>query len=300
MKAQLAARQLPSGGWGFRGGPQAAIEPSALALLALRSVRSEAIERAALFLQRAQNLTGAWPSFPGCGDDNCWSTALAVLALPTTRRAEMGCQWLLRTRGRESQWPWRWKFRLADTKVALDPDKYGWPWIPETNSWVVPTAASILALKRANHDIASSHFHIRIALGEEMLADRACTAGGWNAGNPMVYGVTLNPHLDATAIAILALLDNPVSTARERAVRWLLAQLPGANSVFSLSWAVLAAAALARRNLAGTTEVLEAAARLERLSFGSLSNLDSTMLALATLALAAVETESCFEVPRWT
>jgi hypothetical protein len=116
----------------------------------------------------------------------------------------------------------------------------------------------------------------------------------------VVYGVPLNPHLDATAIGILALLDNSVNTGRESAARWLLAQLPIANSVFSLAWAVLAAAALARRNLAGTTEVMEAATRLARLSLESGSKLDSSTIALAALALGAVERESCFEVQRWT
>ena len=37
------------------------------------------------------------------------------------------------------------------------------------------------------------------------VLDRACPDGGWNAGNGVVYGVPLAPHLDDTAIALLAL-----------------------------------------------------------------------------------------------
>jgi hypothetical protein len=32
-----------------------------------------------------------------------------------------------------------------------------------------------------------------------MLLDRMCPGGGWNAGNSVVYGVPLTPHIDATA-----------------------------------------------------------------------------------------------------
>ena len=45
----------------------------------------------------------------------------------------------------------------------------------------------------------------RIRLGTDMLLDRACPHGGWNAGNSRVFGVPLSPHADATAIALLAL-----------------------------------------------------------------------------------------------
>jgi hypothetical protein len=38
-----------------------------------------------------------------------------------------------------------------------------------------------------------------------MLLDRACPTGGWNAGNGVVYGVALKPHIDATATALLAM-----------------------------------------------------------------------------------------------
>jgi len=34
-----------------------------------------------------------------------------------------------------------------------------------------------------------------------MLLDRACPEGGWNAGNAVVYGVPLRPHIDATSLA---------------------------------------------------------------------------------------------------
>jgi hypothetical protein len=40
-----------------------------------------------------------------------------------------------------------------------------------------------------------------------MLIDRACPDGGWNAGNGIVLGTALAPHIDTTAIAVLALKE---------------------------------------------------------------------------------------------
>src|SRR6185437_7304260 len=137
-------------------------------------------------------------------------TGLAVYALGQCGESGMptkrAVRWLLRSRGRESRWLCKWKFRTTDRRVRFDPNKFGWPWMPETVSWVFPTAYSLLALKRAH---AASHqrlLEFRILRGVEMLYDRICPGGGWNAGNGVVYGSPLTPHADATAVALLALL----------------------------------------------------------------------------------------------
>src|SRR4029077_20665608 len=98
----------------------------------------------------------------------------------------------------------RLKFRLADRHVKFDATKYGWPWVPDTVSWVVPTSMALIALQRAKKQglIHGSELCNRLKLGAEMLLDRACPEGGWNAGNGVVYGVPLRPHLDATALAL--------------------------------------------------------------------------------------------------
>ena len=36
--------------------------------------------------------------------------------------------WLVRERGKEGQWFGRWKFKIADREVRLNPDEYGQPW----------------------------------------------------------------------------------------------------------------------------------------------------------------------------
>jgi hypothetical protein len=72
--------------------------------------------------------------------------------------------------------------------------------VPDTVSWVVPTSMALIALGRAKNQglIRGGELEKRMRLGAEMLLDRACPEGGWNAGNAVVYGVPLRPHIDAT------------------------------------------------------------------------------------------------------
>jgi hypothetical protein len=205
LRALLHARKLPQDGWPFyAGSPQMALEPTCLALLALRSERS--ID--ANMLVDVRRSDGGWRAF---ADDDQASglTGLALLTLNSFGMVEparsRAVRWLLDRRGREAIWPWKWKFRTRDTRVRLDPDKFGWPWQPGTCSWVVPTAFAVLALKQSFPGYRPHKVTFRIQRGVEMLLDRACPGGGWNAGNGVVYGQQMIPHIDVTAIALLAL-----------------------------------------------------------------------------------------------
>src|SRR5437867_4240839 len=77
-----------------------------------------------------------------------------------------------------------------------------------TVSWVVPTAFSLLALKQSFPCCLTQAVTNRIPLGMEMLRVQACPEGGWNAGNGIVFGSPLTPHIDTTAIALLALTED--------------------------------------------------------------------------------------------
>ena len=155
-----------------------------------------------------------------------------------------GFHWLMNCSGRESNWLWKWKFRTADRHVRFDPDKFGWPWVPDTVSWVVPTAFAILALNQlpcscGGFELAPS----RVARGVEMLMDRVCPGGGWNAGNGVVYGSPLAPHPDDTAIALLALTDQTQDPVVQSSLQWLERTVPSLTAPWSLAWAILALAA---------------------------------------------------------
>src|ERR1019366_1801915 len=142
---------------------------------------------------------------------NFWATAMAVNALmivgAAPRALAVSLDALVRCRPVEASWLVRLKFRLSDRQVRFDPTKYGWSWVPDTVSWVVPTSMALITLGRAKRQglIRGRGLEKRLRLGAEMLLDRACSEGGWNAGNAVVYGVPLRPHIDVTALALAAL-----------------------------------------------------------------------------------------------
>jgi hypothetical protein len=247
LSAVLATRQLPNGGWpALSSSSQASLEASALAHVALVPDSGEVSDRATDFLLNLQNPNGSWPAFLGDDHVGSWTTSLVLMALRSAAEASgqrvHGCEWLIRSAGKESSWFWKWKFRTTDRRVRFDPDKFGWPWIPDTNSWVVPTAFAILAL--AQPEAESSEFgKRRVELGIQMLLDRCCPGGGWNAGNGIVYGCPMAPHPDDTAIALLALSSNAREPIVTTSVDWLACVAPGLSGPWSFAWSILALAA---------------------------------------------------------
>jgi hypothetical protein len=238
----LASRELRSGGWSFIGSQQASIEATCLACLPLSWNREQSAALSTGFLVRSQLADGGWPAF----QDDCegsWTTALALCTLTTvndmSEARERALKWLLSKRGKEGHWLWRWKFRTADRNVRFDPDKYGWPWSPGAGSWVIPTAFSLVAIKQFTACNRTEASEKRIHLGVEMLLDRACVSGGWNSGNGVVYGVPLRPHIEATAIALLALQDEPRGEIVQSSLKWLESQARDVEAISSLSWCIL-------------------------------------------------------------
>jgi hypothetical protein len=171
----------------------------------LRSFQTGANSRAISFLLKSQLSDGSWSAFRG-DSEGSWITALALCTLNLTgdfdAARDKAVRWLVAERGREDHWLWPWKFRTLDRNVQFDPDKYSWPWISNSTSWVIPTAFSVVAIKQFTVcNRRSEASEKRIQLGVEMLLDRVCIGGGWNSGNNVVYGVALRPHVEATAIA---------------------------------------------------------------------------------------------------
>jgi hypothetical protein len=140
----------------------------------------------------------------------------------------------------EAFWLWRLKFRTTDTQVRFDPSKYGWGWGSDNVSWVIPTAGAIIALERGRRLglIRGREVERRIDLGCSMLVDRMCPGGGWNAGNSVVYGVALAPHIDATSIALAALRFHYHLPEVRQSLSWLLSA--DCSSAYSLACKILA------------------------------------------------------------
>ena len=281
LRVLLAQKQLPSGGWAaLSSSSQPALEPTTLACIALGPEFQSVHDRATQFLLRIQNSNGSWPVFLGDSQEGAWVTSLACIALhdkiESIPEQLKGFAWLVDSAGEESHWLWKWKFRTTDRHVRFDPDKFGWPWVPHTNSWVVPTAFSILALNRrcaCGPDAGSS----RVELGIAMLLDRACPGGGWNAGNGVVCGVALAPHPDDTAIALLALTQRRQEPTAQMSLDWLERIAPTLSAPWSLAWSILALAAHGR-SVEFLVQLLSSSLDLEQIE-------DNSTLAVACLAL---------------
>ncbi len=251
-------------------------EDTALALLALRHSELDPLP-----LLRQQHRSGAWGALPNVALPNVYHTALALLALrwyqlPSVQSAaDRAFEWLSDLRGRESHWLWQWKFRLFDRQVRFDTSKSGWPWVPGTVSWVAPTALAMLAFRAWRRQSP------RVAAGAEMLLDRACPQGGWNAGNSVVFGVELDPHPDFTAMAVVALRNLPQgrNAIVHRSLEYLVGRLRTSVSPYSLAWAVIALSAYGHDGAQYLTRQLEAA------TVSRVAALPPRVLALAALAL---------------
>jgi hypothetical protein len=114
-----------------------------------------------------------------------------------------------------------------------------WPWVEGTHSWVEPTAINLLALKAAGYAE-----HARCRDGVRLLCDRATAAGGWNYGNPQVFGARLSAHVQPTGLALAALAGED-SAAREiqLGVAYLRRTVSPDMAAASLSYALIGLAA---------------------------------------------------------
>lgn len=173
-----------------------------------------------------------------------WATPFALLlwaavgGFETERSAALG--WLLGREGKTDR-------RSENDPLGHDPTIVGWPWVADTHSWVEPTALALLALAREGRGD-----HPRSAEGARMLVDRAIPGGGWNLGNPVIFGTTLRPLPGPTGLALLALSGrmgpsaSPLTEAgRGRssviapAIAYLQASLRETLAPISLGWGLL-------------------------------------------------------------
>lgn len=214
------------------------IEELALRSLALRAEWGDCSQ-----LLERQLPCGGWPNALGTSEPNAYSTSMALIALAHSRdrrdtRAAVNSAfgWLNGIAGREGHWLWRWKFRWFDRRVKFDTSKYGWPWIDGTVSWIAPTALAVIAHRVWNRPSP------RAERAMSMLVDRACSSGGWNAGNSEAFGVSLTAHPDFTAMGLIALRACGVRAhpAVRGAEDYLSNRLAASEATYSVAWALLA------------------------------------------------------------
>jgi hypothetical protein len=135
-------------------------------------------------------------------------TALAAL-LPAAVLGEPAHQkcvkWLLEKTGQESSMVHRIRqWMLGNQNLSFGAEK-GWPWYPGAAAWVMPTALSLLALRKEQAAHPSDELKERIQGGTQYLLLHTCKEGGWNHGSTHALGYEANPYPETTGVALLAL-----------------------------------------------------------------------------------------------
>jgi hypothetical protein len=210
-EVRLRQTQNADGGWGYFPGKQSWLEPTVYAALALQG--EPAADRAWMLLRSWQGADGGWRP---CADVqvHSWATSLCVTLAQARGEYgdpfQKGVAWLLGSVGIEGPW---WQRLLFSTGLFGDPGRNfalkGWPWKPDTASWVEPTAHAIVALKQAASRVSNPKLQERVKLGEAQLLDVRCQDGGWNYGSHAALQVDLVAFPETTALALIGLQGQP-------------------------------------------------------------------------------------------
>ncbi len=240
----LREMQNADGGWGFHAGAESRVEPTAWAMRALFSPSGrpddEAHRRAIAFLQSSRLPDGSWPASPQIPTGS-WVTSHVCEVLSgdetSTEFVKAGLQWLCEDFPRDSSPFQRLMSKVfrGSRPVTHDDSLRGWGWTPQTASWVEPTSFALLALCAGGAKVEPSNSAARRELAVGLLYDRMCPGGGWNCGNPRVYGVDGEALVLSTCWALLALHEAPEKPGRALSLRWLAQSFANIESAGSLA-----------------------------------------------------------------
>jgi hypothetical protein len=277
----LRDAQNADGGWGFHPGASSRVEPTCWALKALTFLLApgtsdgDAIRRGRNFLIAAQLPDGSWPSTSE-EKTGCWVTSLACWVLAGESEGQKkyseaiasGLIWVCGDWPRDSGWWQRTLRRLSSAKrhAKHNDSARGWGWTPGTSSWVEPTAFALLALENQDSTRLPSLAQKRRKLGEALLYDRMCPGGGWNCGNPEVYGVAGEPLVIPTTWALLALRKYPERPENLDSLAWMEKNFSSIQAPGSYALAHVCLAAYGRKRIVETASANDFHVRNEFLS----------------------------------
>jgi uncharacterized protein (DUF362 family) len=236
---ELARLAHADGGWGYQPAQPAHLEPTCLALLALRPQAdrfADAVAGGRAFLQQCRQQDGGYRLGRG-REAAVWGTALALFTEANFRDSgdrtpdeTASVAFLLGVKGR---------VLTDDPEIAdmcdIDMRLAGWPWATNNFSWVEPTAWACLALRRLGQGE-----HTRVVEGEKLLLDRAFDEGGVNYGNRRILGRMTEPIPGPTALLLIVLQDRRDEPRVRTAVDYLCGQLADAHDLEHLGWGRLA------------------------------------------------------------
>ncbi len=200
----LISAQQKTGGWGYKSGHRGVIEPSSLALLAIRDEPSaqETFQRGLTWILGCQHEDGGW----GIHEDDSesgWQTVWALITLNLTRQDENSI-----TRGTD------WLTTVATYEVTheefLNPavpqnnqiGALAWPWLPGQAAWTEPSALAVLALQGA---VAKPLVNARVKASIDYFVQYRTSGGGWNVGNAGPLDTDVRARVYPTVRVLLAL-----------------------------------------------------------------------------------------------
>ncbi len=250
----LKSAQNQDGGWGFKPGSQSRVEATSWAVFALcaeGTKATESLKKGLQFLRAAQLADGSWPASP-TQTVGCWTTSLALWALmadPESHAAAgRGVRWICEDlpRGRSLIKRVLRKIARVEEVSAQNDSLHGWGWTPKTASWVEPTAFALIALGQTPKELLPNHAAGRVREAKVLIYDRMCPGGGWNCGNPMVYGVAGEALVEPTVWALLALRNDPQNDAKAQSLEWLEKNVTGTSGPGSVALAKICLEAYGR------------------------------------------------------
>jgi uncharacterized protein (DUF362 family) len=223
----------PEGGWGYRPGQSAHLEPTCLGLLALTRRPDLYIPSATWKgLERWAQPDGSYRR-AGDRDEAVWPTALVLFVKAVLRQSgptvDRAAARLLAVRAMQPDN--EQAHEVHDINFRL----LGWPWAEGNFSWVEPTAWACLALRRAGYGAQG-----RVQEGLRLLIDRAFDDGGINYGNRFVLGKRTEPIPTPTALMLLALQGQTDHPRIAASVVYLLQQVAATDDLQHLCWSRLA------------------------------------------------------------
>ena len=236
LRQSLLSGRNSDGGWGYYAGKASRLEPTCWALIALGADA------------RPFDVLHRWPAKGGLllerrgGEPNFGFHGVALLALRALDvQHEAGNATLLSAiqgvKGTALE---------QNSAMRQDNALQAWSWIPNTFSWVEPTAWCLLALKKWLRVAGSVVDASRVDVAERLLVDRCCAAGGWNYGNSNVNGQQLKAFVPTTAVALLAMQDRTSYPAVERSREYLEREATTERSGVALSLALIVLTAYGR------------------------------------------------------
>jgi hypothetical protein len=243
----LRNSQNADGGWGFHPQLESRVEPTCWALQALQcwssfGIGSASFDRGFEYLRATQLSDGSWPATPGANAGS-WVTSLCCWVLAQVPGCSPGVgagfRWICQDWPADTT-PWRRFLARFSSQRGVAPVNYsyrGWGWTPGTSSWVEPTSFALISLERGNEQSVPSDAARRRNLAEALLYDRMCPGGGWNCGNPLVYGVPGEPLIVPTVWALIALRHHSARPGNVMSLEWLEASVANIQSAGSLALA---------------------------------------------------------------